>query len=85
MRILVERQLGMDVLLAALRVGEEGFLPVAGPFHRPADQLRRPRHQRMLGKVEALHAEAAADIVGDDAHLVRLGTPSVPAMALRTE
>src|SRR5437764_174862 len=69
-RARVERHLGMDARLATLAVGEECLLPLARPSDRPAELLRRERHQRVLREGEALHPEAAADILRDDADAV---------------
>ena len=41
----------------------------AGPFDRPAGDLGAQQHQRHLVIDRRLHAEAAADIAGDDADL----------------
>ena len=60
----------MGDVVAAMRVRQESLGPVGGPFHRPADLLRRPDADRLLGIDEDLRAEAAADIGRDDAQLV---------------
>ena len=41
--VLVERQLGVGDVVAAVRVGQEGLGAVGGPLHRPADLASRPR------------------------------------------
>ena len=56
-------------LSRALRVGQERFRARRGPLHRPADQLGGQQHQRDLVVDRRLHAEAAADVAGDHAHL----------------
>ena len=67
MPVIVERQLGLGDMVARLRVAEEGLRAGAGPFDRPAEQLRGQQHQRDLVVDRRFHAEAAADIAGDDA------------------
>ena len=52
--------------LASLRKASERVLD---PFDRPAGELRRQQHQRRLVEDRRLHAEAAADVAGDDVHL----------------
>ena len=69
MAVGVERQLGLGDVVARLRVAEEGLRARARPFDRPAGQLRGEQHQRDLVVDRRLHAEAAADVAGDDAHL----------------
>ena len=68
--VLVERELGVGDVVARLRVGQKCFRARAHPFHRPAGQLGGEQHQRHLVVDRRLHAEAAADVAGDHAHLV---------------
>ena len=63
----VERQLGADVLVAAVIIAEQRLGARRDPFDRPADAARSPDDDRLLGIDIALHAKAAADIAGDDA------------------
>ncbi len=56
----------------AVGVGLEGVAPLAGPLDRPAEVARGVQHQPVFGIEEGLHAEAAADVAGADAHLPRL-------------
>ncbi len=56
--------------VAAGIVAGEGLVPLAGPFDRSADLLRRPGDQRELGIEGVAGAEIAADLVGDHPHLV---------------
>ena len=60
----------MHDLRAAVAVGEEAGGALVGPFHRPAQHLRRVRDAGIFGIVHVLHAERAADIGGQDANLV---------------
>ena len=66
----VERQFGVRDVVAAVRVGEEGFRALRRPLHRPIDLLGRPGADRLLIVDEDLRAEAAADVGRDDAQLV---------------
>ena len=61
-------------VVAAMRVGQERLAALAGPLHRAAQLARGVAGQRVLGVEEQLHAEAAADIGGDDAELAPAGT-----------
>jgi hypothetical protein len=65
----VERELGVDRLVAALVVGEERLAAVAGPFDRPADALRRPGDQAEFRKERVAGAEIAADVARRHPHL----------------
>ena len=65
--IRVHRQLAERDVVAPMGVAQEGFCALGGPFHRAAQFTRRVAAQHMLGIDEQLHAEAAADIGGDDA------------------
>ena len=57
--------------VARLLVGEEHFAARADPLHRPAELLRR-EEQRAVFRIDVeAHAEAAADFLRDDAHLLR--------------
>ena len=66
----VQRQLGVGDVVPAVGVGQEGLAAVGGPLHRPADPLRRPEDQQLLGVVEDLRAEAAAHVGRHHAQLV---------------
>ena len=68
--LVVERQFEPGDVVAALRVGHEGVGAVGDPFDRPAELLRGPQHEHVLGIEEQFHAEAAADISGHDADAV---------------
>ncbi len=57
-------------VIAAMRVGDETFRALAGPFHRTADEPRRPQADDFFRIDENLRAEAAADIRRDHAQLV---------------
>ncbi len=46
--VLVEAEFGMGDMIAAMRVGDEGFRTVGGPFHRTRHLLRRPTGRRPL-------------------------------------
>ena len=57
----------LDDLVPAVIIAEQRFRSRRDPLHRPPDPPRRPCDDRLLGMEAALHAEAAADIAGDDA------------------
>src|SRR5690606_23672137 len=61
---------GCRDVIATVRVGEEGLRALSDPLHGPADFLRRPDADGLLGIDEDLRAEAAADVRGDHAELV---------------
>ena len=72
--VLVERQLRLRHVVAAVRVREEGLGALRGPLDRAVQLLRRPGDDGLLGVEVDLGAEAAADVGRDHAHLV-LGQP----------
>ena len=74
--VAVEPHAGAGVVIARLRVGQEGLGARGGPFDRPAQQLRGPHDGRDLDGEVALDAEAAAD-VGRDSPDAVLGMCSV--------
>ena len=65
----VEGQLGGGDVVTAVLVGDESLAPVRRPLHRPSQPARGPQHQDHLGVEPAAHAEAAADLAGDHAHV----------------
>ena len=65
----VERQLGGGHVVAAVLVAQEALAAARRPLHRPAEALRGPEHQHQLRIDAAAHAEAAADLARDHAHL----------------
>ena len=70
MPVLVERQLGQHVVVAAVAVGDKAARAVVGPFDRPAQFARGKEDAVIFGIGRLLHAERAADPLGQDAHLV---------------
>ena len=67
--LLVERQFGLGDGIARLRVADEGLRTRRLPVHRAAD-FARSHQQRDIFRIDRrLHAETAADVVGDDAQL----------------
>ena len=68
--VLVERQLGMGDVVAAMRVGHERLAALRRPLDRPADAGHRPGHHRLFVVAEDLAAEAAAHVGRDHAQLV---------------
>ena len=69
--LVVERQLGFDGEIARLVVAQERLVALDDPFHRPAELLRRPGHQRELGVDHAAGAEIAADVLHQHADFFR--------------
>ncbi len=66
----VERQLGLGDVVAALGVGHERLRALRRPLDRAAELPRRPGDDDLLGVVEDLRAEAAADVGRHHAQLV---------------
>ena len=68
--VLVEGHFGLGEVIAAVRVGQERFGAIAGPFHGPSDLLGGPQRHHLFRIDEDLGAEAAADVGRDHAQLV---------------
>ena len=68
--VLVEGELALGDVVAAVGVGEEGLAALAGPLHGAAELAGGVADHGVLGVEEELHAEAAADVGGDDADAV---------------
>ena len=66
----IQGQFTVGHMVAAVGVGEESVGAVADPFHGPAQFPGRPHNECVFRKGRAFHAEAAADIGGDDAKLI---------------
>ncbi len=45
----IERKFRMADMIAPMRVGQEGFVTLCCPFHRPANLGRSPDADRLLG------------------------------------
>ena len=60
--VLVEGQLGVGDVVAAMRVGHEGLGALGGPLDRPADPRRRPGDHRLFVVAEDLATEAATHV-----------------------
>ncbi len=69
--VLVERHLGGRHIVAPLSVADEMLGAIPDPAHRPTEQFRRFENERIFAMKDALGAEAAADVIGDDAHRFR--------------
>ncbi len=65
--VLVERELGLDRLVATVVVAHQGFAAGCNPFHRSLDALARPCDDGLLGIDMPLHPESAAHILGHHA------------------
>ncbi len=72
--VLVQRQLDVRHVVAAVRIGEECLAAIGRPLDRAIHFLRRPHQCGFLGVQVDLGAEAASDVRRDHAHL-RLGQP----------
>ena len=62
---LVERQLALDDRAAPLLVGQEAVRALVAPFDRAAERPRRVQDRDVFGIGRRLHAERAADVVGE--------------------
>jgi len=68
--VAVERERAFLANLARLEIAQERFAAARNPFDRAAQFARRPAQQRIFGIAQRAHAEPAADIAGQHAHLV---------------
>src|SRR5688572_27792668 len=66
----IHRESSVDFAVAPLEVRNKSLGAVARPLHRPANALRRPKHENLLGVKVAARAEGAAHVLGHDADLV---------------
>ena len=66
----VERQFRRDLMVAAVRVGEEALGALVGPFDGPSQQARRVEEAGIFGIGHRFHAEGATDVAGEHAHFV---------------
>ena len=64
----IQRHLDIPILIAFLRRRVEMLAPILDPFDRPLQHDRGDGCDDRFGIEAHLRAEAAADIVGDDAH-----------------
>ena len=64
--------LRLDAVVARVDVGDEALDPVGDEFDRPLEQLRQRHRRHLVGIGVHLDAERAADVLGDDAHLMLL-------------
>src|ERR1700747_148478 len=69
MPVAIECQLRLADMIAVMVVRQHALAALGDPFDRPPDLPRSPQGQRIFGIMPALHAEAAADLAGDDAEL----------------
>ena len=67
----VQRHLARVHDVARLLVAEEHFRARADPLHRAAELLRREQQRAVFRIGVEAHAEAAADLLGHHAHLLR--------------
>jgi hypothetical protein len=67
----VKRKLTLEHTVAAVGVGEKALQPRRTPLHRSRDPSCRKHQRGVVGIGLDLHAESAADVIGEDADLVR--------------
>ena len=75
--IRIESELGMALDIASMGGGQELLDPLGRPFDRALQLPRGEGGDDILGMDAGLHAEAAADIAHDDAHLFLLEAEKV--------
>ena len=68
--VLVEAHAADGVVVPRVGIRQQAFGARAHPAHGPVADDGAPEHQRLLGIVVELHAEAAADVRRDDPELV---------------
>ena len=68
--VALDADLGFDAMIARMNVGDEAFEAVGDEFDRPLEEFRQRRRRHLVGIDMHLDAERAADVLGDDAHLV---------------
>jgi hypothetical protein len=83
--VLVQGELGVEVVVAAVLVAEEAARAVVGPLHGTAEDLRGMEQPRIFGVGRALHAERAADIAGHDPHLRGLDAEQLGHLVLEAK
>ena len=83
--VLVEGELAVEIMVAAVLVAEEGARAIVGPLHRATKKLRGMEEARIFGIGRALHAERTADIAGHDPHLRRLDVEQLGHLVLEAE
>ena len=65
----VQCEFAGQVMIAAVAVGQEAFRTVVGPFDGGAEQAGADQGADVFGVDRGLHAERAADVAGEHAHL----------------
>ena len=68
--VAIDRKFGVPVLIAGLVVAHEGLRAGRAPMHGTADELCCKKQRWVLWIARSLHAEAAADVVGQHTQLV---------------
>ena len=68
--VAIERQFGGRLGVAAMGVGHEAARTIVGPFDRAAEFAGRVQEAIILGISRLLHAEGAADTVGQHTQLI---------------
>ncbi len=65
-----KRELGHDVVIAAMAVGDETAGALVGPLHGPAERASGVQQADIFGEDRGLHAERAADLAGQNMHVL---------------
>ena len=81
----IERELGGQVVVAAVAVRHEASRPLVGPFDGTAERARGMEHADIFGKWRRLHAEGTADMTGQDANLFRFDLENLRHVAPHAE
>ena len=68
--VLLDADFRFDAMIARMNVGDEAFETVGDEFDRPLEEFRQRRRRHLVGIDVHLDAERAADVLGEDAHLV---------------
>ena len=81
----IERELGGELVVAAVAVGDEAARALVGPLDRAAERARGMQHADIFGKRRRLHAERAAHVRRQDADLLRLDLEDLRHVAAQAE
>ena len=75
--MLVQRQLGVALHVAAMRAGEEFFAALGRPFHRTLQGAGAVGRHHVFGVGAGLHAKTTADVADQHAHLLMRQTERI--------
>ncbi len=68
--VLLDADFRLDAMIARMNVGDEAFETVGDEFDRPLEEFRQCRRRHLVGIDVHLDAERAADVLGENAHLI---------------